>query len=86
MQRIYEKEFNNSKKVYEKLFFYLLKLLNVYGTFSLQSVDYRWLVELLSCSQFLNNTCLFKFSLELLQRFFNVFAFFYWYYNHFVFN
>ena len=67
-----------------KLFFYLLKLLNVNGTFSLQTVDYRRLVELLSSSQFLYNTCLLKFSLEFLQRSFNVFAFFYWYYNHFV--
>ena len=40
---------------------------------------------MLSSSQFFYYTRLFKFSFEFLQRFFNVFAFFYWYNNH-VFN
>lgn len=49
-----------------------------------KSFSYRRFVELLSASQLFNDASFFKFSLKLLQRFFNVFAFFYRYYNHFV--
>ena len=34
------------------------------------------------CFSILLQHLFFKFSFEFLQRFFNVFAFFYWYYNH----
>ena len=56
-----------------------MHFLNVDSTFHLQSLQNRRFVILLSASQFFYNTCFFKFSFEFLQRFFNVFAFFYWY-------
>ena len=74
------------KGFYGILIFHSLQLLNVNGTFLLKSFNYRRFVELLSASQFFNDTCLFKFPFELFQRFLNVFAFFYWYYNHFKFK
>ena len=43
---------------------------------------YKRQIKLLSASQFLNCASFFKLSFEFLQRFFNVFAFFYRYYNH----
>lgn len=42
----------------------------------------RRFVKLLAATQFLNHTCFFKLSLELLKRSFDVLAFFYWYNNH----
>ncbi len=59
-----------------------MHFLNVNRTFHFKSLQNRRFVILLSASQFFYNTCFFKFSFEFLQRFFNVFAFFYWYYNH----
>ena len=83
---IYSNEFmkKNSiiQRISRKLFFCLMHFLNVDGMFHLQTFQYRRFVILLSASQFFYNTCFFKFSFEFLQRFFNVFAFFYWYYNH----
>lgn len=38
-QRIYEKEFNYSKKKYKKLIFLLTKLLNIDSMLSLQSLQ-----------------------------------------------
>ena len=61
----------------------MLKFLNINGMFFLKSLEYRRFVKLLSASQFFYDASFFKFSFELLQRFFNVFAFFYRYYNHF---
>ncbi|EJW98671.1 hypothetical protein EVA_13227 [gut metagenome] len=61
----------------------MLKFLNVNGTFLLKSFSYRRFVKLLSASQLFYDTSFFKFSFEFLQRFFNVFAFFYRNYNHF---
>ena len=63
-----------------------MKLLNVNSALLLESILYRRFVKLLTSSQLFYNTSLFEFSLEFLQRFLNVLAFFYRYYNHFVFN
>lgn len=60
-----------------------MKLLNIDSTLSLKSLDYRGFVKLLTSTQFLYDTGFLKFSFEFLQGFFNVFAFFYGYYNHF---
>ncbi len=60
-----------------------MKFLNVNSMFFFKSLDYRGFVELLTVTQFLYDTGLFKFSFKLLQRLFDVFAFFYRYYNHF---
>ena len=49
----------------------------------LQPFEYRWLVELLTCAEFLYDTCFLKLSLELLEGLLDVFALFYWYNNHF---
>lgn len=54
----------------------MLKFLNINCTFFLKSFSYRRFIKLLSASKFFYDTSLFKFSLKLLQRFFNVFAFF----------
>src|SRR5574344_958399 len=62
------------------------KLLYVNGVFHLKSLKYRWFVELLTCAEFFYYTCLFKLSLELLEGLLNVFAFLYWYNNHFAFT
>ena len=59
-----------------------MKLLNIYGTFLRQSLDYGGLVELLTCPKFLNDTSLLKLALELLQCSLDVLTFFYRYYNH----
>ena len=65
-----------------KLIFYTLQLLNVNSTFLGQPLNNRRFVELLTASQFSYDTGLFELSFELLQRSFNVLAFFYRYYNH----
>ena len=54
-----------------------MHFLNVNRTFHFKSLQNRRFVILLSASQFFYNTCFFKFSFEFLQRFFNVFAFFF---------
>ena len=60
-----------------------MKFLNVYSMFFLKPLDHRGFVKLLTATQFLYDACFLKFSLELLQSFLDVFAFFYRYYNHF---
>ena len=52
----------------------MLKFLHVNCTFFLKSFSYRRFIKLLSASQLFNDASFFKFSLKLLQRFFNVFA------------
>lgn len=59
-----------------------VELLYIYSVLSCQALQYARLVELLASAEFLNDTSLFKLSLELLQGAFNVFALFYLYYDH----
>ena len=67
------------------LFLVGAELLNIDSVLHLESLQNRRLVVLLTCAQLLNNTCLFEFSLELLESSFDVLTIFYWYNNHFVF-
>ena len=64
------------------LVFYLAKFLNVNSLSHFLAVDYRWLVELLSGTKFFYDTGLFVFTFEFLKGAFDVFAFFYWNYDH----
>ena len=68
----------------DRLLFVTLQALNIYGTLHLEALYFRRLVELLTTTEFLNNTSLLEFSLKFLESSFNVFALFYRYYNHFV--
>ena len=58
------------------------QLLYVNSVLHLQALQYRWLVELLTCAKFLYNTCLLEFSLKLFEGLFDVLAFLYRYNNH----
>ena len=60
-----------------------MKFLYVNSVFLVKSLDYRGFVKLLTIAQFFYDTGFFKFAFELLQRFLDVLAFFYRYYNHF---
>ena len=64
------------------LLFYATKLLNIYSMFFGQTLQDRRLVELLATTEFLYDTSLFEFTLELLESSFDVLAFLYRYYNH----
>ena len=64
------------------LLFCVAKLLYVNGTFHLQALLNRWFVKLLTSTKLLNNTCLLKLSLELLERALDVLTVLYWYNNH----
>ena len=66
----------------KKLIFYLLKFLNVDSTHHFFAVRNRWFFKCLTVTQFLNYTCFFKFPFEFFQSLLDVFAFFYWNYNH----
>ena len=68
-----------------RLFLFSLQILNIDRLFNDVTALDRGLGECLSLSELLDNTGLFEFPFELLQRSFNVFAFFYWYYYHVVF-
>ena len=75
-------------QIFEKLFLVFLgctELLYVNGMLHLQALQDRRFVELLTTTQFLHHTCLFKLSLKLLEGLFDVLAFFYRYNNHTVF-
>jgi len=48
----------------------------------LQALEYRRFVELLACTEFLDDTGLFKLSLKLLEGLLDVLAFLYCYDNH----
>ena len=61
------------------------QLLYVNSVLHLEALQYRGLVELLTGTELLNNTCLFELSLKLLEGLLDVLAFFYWYNNHTVF-
>lgn len=61
-----------------------MQLLYVNGVFFSQTFQYGGLVELLTGAKFFYNTGFFEFSLEFFEGAFNVFAFFYLYYDHFV--
>ena len=60
-----------------------MKFLYVHSVLLLKSLNHRGFVKLLTITQFFHNAGLLKFTLELLQRFLDVLAFFYRYYNHF---
>ena len=64
------------------LVLYALKLLYIDSTLHLKTVLNRGLVKLLTGTELLNYTSLFKLTLELLQSALNVLTFFYRYYNH----
>ena len=60
----------------------LTKLLNVNGLDHLLAVGHRVLLESLTAAEFFNDAGSFEFTFEFLERFLDVFAFFYWYDNH----
>ena len=68
------------------LFLSLAKVLHIHSLHHLLAVNHRWFVKLLTCAEFFDNTCSFKFSFEFLEGSFNVFAVFYWNYDHFCFK
>lgn len=59
-----------------------MKLLDIDSTHHLFTVRYRGFLKRLTTTQFFYYTCFLKFPFEFLQSFFDVFAFFYWNYNH----
>jgi len=58
------------------------QFLHVHGVLLGEALQYGGLVELLTGAQLLDDTGLFKFSLEFLQGAFYVFALFHGYYDH----
>lgn len=67
-----------------RLLFVAVKLLNVYSVHHFVAFDDRWFVELLTATEFFDYTGFFKFTFEFFEGFFDVFAFFYRYYDHFL--
>ena len=66
-----------------KLLLVSAQLLYVDGVFHLETLQNRWLVILLTSAKLLNNTCLFKLSLKLLESSLDVLTVLNWYNNHF---
>ena len=64
------------------LFLVLLEFLNVNSPHHFFAVCNRGFFKRLTVTQFFYYSCFFKFPFEFLQSFFDVFAFFYWNYNH----
>lgn len=62
-----------------------MESLHINGVLFSNATFNRGLVKLLTGTEFLHDTSLLKLSLELLQGALNVLAFFYRYYNHFLF-
>ena len=63
------------------LFLGLSQLLYIDGFLHLETLQDRGFGELLACTQLLHHTCFLEFSLEFLQRSFDVLAIFYGYNN-----
>jgi len=68
--------------VYEKLLLVNSQRLNIYSLLNLITTLYRVFNKSLSASKLADGSGLLEFTLEFLQRSFNIFALFYWYYNH----
>ena len=66
------------------LFFCIAHTLYINSMLSLESVDYRGFVKLLTSAKFFYNAGLLEFSLEFFESFFNVLSFFNRYYYHFI--
>ena len=66
----------------KRLVLVAVESLNVNSVFLSEALEDAGLVKLLTTTEFLNNTGLFKLSLELLEGAFDVFAFLNGYYNH----
>lgn len=68
----------------KRLVLLAVELLYIDSVFAGMALQYRRLVKLLASAELLYDTCLFKFSLKLLEGAFDVLAFLYGYYDHFL--